>query len=460
MSLEEKVRRVLMITDHFPPLGGPGVQRITKLVKYLARKGWQPTILTMDLSDDRIAKESTLTEDETLLKDVPASVKIYRTKFFDILSLLLFLKKFFLCPFRVSEKGQFLSFGKLKIKRHPNEHFLIPDRNIGWLPVALLQGLGIVWEEGIDILFATSPNQTSLLIGYALKMATRRPLVVEFRDLWTQNPWKMYPNKLRRRIEERLERGILSYADKVIFVSEHAQTKMLNEYGDILSSKTVIISNGFDPDDFADLKSRKNTKFTITSVGTFYSRRRPGYFLEAISELLAADLIKPANIKLVFVGLSKELLMAEIAKRNLDVISEIIGYVPHRDAIQFMMDADVLLLVPGPGKGFIPGKLYEYLGSGTPILALTDEDTESAQLVKETGAGMVVPPQDVQSIKRAILRLYAAYCQYGHALQGSRQPGTTAYQKYSRWVQADMLAGKFEEIVERAKSVGKSLGTV
>ena len=414
------LKNVLVIAYHYPPLGGGGVFRTLKFTKYLPQFGFKPYVLTVKNAMYPI-------RDPTLLEEIPPEVKIFRAFSLE--------HKLFLMPFWA-------------LKTTPKWIF-IPDVNIGWLPFAVRQGEKIVKEENIDVIYATAPVYTSLLIGYLLKKKTGKPLVVDFRDPWTQNVFMKFPSKLHKKIEEKMEKIVLKLADHIITTTEPMTLKLIDKYP-FTKGKCTTITNGFDAEDFKNLKRYGyGERFTITYVGQLYGLRSSKYFLTAIKELIEEKKELRRNVQVLFVGHSSKKTEEVVKEYKLHDIVKFVGYLAHKRTLEFMINSDILLLIIAAeeaieektGPLMVPGKLYEYLAAKRPILALIPEGV-AANLIKSTKTGIVVLPKDINSIKQAILKLFQEW------KRGSLGTIRSDITKYDRKALTEKLAKIFSTFLQ------------
>ncbi len=380
------MRGILIIAYYYPPMGGVGVLRTLKFTKYLPQFGFAPFILT-------VRNRSFGALDASLLPEVPPGTSVVET---------------------FSLEHRFLRAPRL-LGVDP-KWFFIPDAQVGWLPFAVRTGEAIIRQHRINVIFATGPPFTSLLAGYVLKRRTGRPLVVDYRDPWTQNVFTQYPTQFHRKIEERLERAVLGSADRVITTTDEMTRGLASKYT-FVRNKCETIPNGFDAADFLGLtRSAASDRFTIAYTGTLYGLRTAEHFLAALRNVVANNHKVREKIRVVFAGLKGRDVLKLVHKLGLEDIVRITGFVPHRESLQIMVNADVLLLVMsqrevvgnGVGSMMIPGKTFEYLAARRPILALAPDGDASA-LISKTGSGIVVPPDDREAIARSILDLFTKW---------------------------------------------------
>jgi glycosyltransferase involved in cell wall biosynthesis len=411
------MNKALLIAYHFPPLGGGGVFRTLKFTKYLPDFGYQPYVLTVKNPMYR-------TRDLTLLREVPSYVKVYRTFSFE---------------HRMLRAPRLLNINL--------KWFYIPDENIGWLPFGVFTGEKLIKKQNIDVIYATSPIWTSLLIGFFLKRKTKKPLVVDFRDPWTDSSFIKYPTKLHERFERKMERTILSQVDYVTVATDLIKDNLVEKYP-FLKSKIETITNGFDSEDFKDLKIQETGKFTITYVGSIYGLITAKPFLRALKELVEEKQEFKENIEVVFVGNYGKETPQLVKKFGLEENVNFVSYVPHRKGLEYMVNSQALLLlitIEGPkGEVILTGKLFEYLAARKPIIAIAPENGLAAKIIKSLNAGTVISPKKVSGIKKAIADFYQLW-------KMKRKTSVTAsneddIEQYDRKVLTRRLAEIFEKV--------------
>jgi glycosyltransferase involved in cell wall biosynthesis len=408
------MKKALLVAYHFPPLGGPGVFRTLKFTKYLPEFGYQPYLLT-------VKRPMYRTKDPTLHAEIPSEAKVHRT---------------FSLENRVMRVPRLLNINL--------KWFYIPDENIGWLPFGVSTGTKLIKKENIDLIYTTSPVYTSLLIGFLLKRKTKKPLIVDFRDPWTDNPFITYPTVYHKWFERKLEKTALTQADYVTVAFDSIKYNLLKKYP-FLKSKIETVTNGFDPDDFKNLRIRKKSKFTITHLGSIYGLLTAKPFLIALRELIKEKKELREKVEVLFVGNYGKETSLLVREYGLEKNVKLVEYVPHKKALEYMVNSQALLLlltVEGPGAGIVPGKVFEYLASRKPIIALVPEKGMAANIIKSSNAGTVLPPSDLQRIKNEIFNLYTQWKE--GKLSTTRNVENLI--RYNRKVLTQRLAQIFEKI--------------
>ena len=392
------MKKVLIIAYYFPPLGGAGVQRISKFVKYLPEFGWEPVVLTVKPIDYPAY-------DETLLEEIPPGVKVYRGGSFDPQRLIHLLRKRENMP----QKSQKVVSG-IKAERLGFLKWLfIPDSKIGWLPLAILKGLNIVREQKVDLIFSSSPPATAHLVAYCLSKLSGKPLVVDFRDPWGVGQ-RGNQSKFHKKMNQWLQRKVFQRAGCAISVNKSMAESFQESYPDM---RSAVITNGYDPSDFQGIENISLDKFEIVYSGTFNRWHDPRPFLEAFSELARENVEFAKSAHCTKVGLVLDWDWEELLKQfKLQGQVRSVGYVSHRESLQHLMRGRVLLLTTGGEAGSAlvsTGKIYEYLAARKPILAVVPENGEAANLVRENRAGIVVDPKNKKGIQQALLSLFEKF---------------------------------------------------
>ncbi len=447
-------KSVLIICYNFPPIGGGGVPRPLKMAKYLGQFGWNVHILTVDPAYH-------VTTDPSLLAQLPASVKIHRAKELNILPR----------PQAVPQKqnGQAAaaapkpsSLSKLKqgiksVLKKVKPYLLIPDDQILWYPAAVELGREVMRREKIDVIFSTSGPVTNHLIGQTLAKEFPCKWIIDFRDPWTQN---MHRSGIgwRDRLEERMEANVMKQADAVTTVTATFAQNFRKKYGDAIR-RLELIYNGFDREDFLDLQPNlvQEGKFHAVYAGILYQKRNPRLLLRAIKELIDEGLVDRNEIVLSFAGVFDYPGYSEnadcVRELGLEDVVSVLGNLKHKEALGLMKGADVLLLIgdvtPNAGA-YIPGKLYEYMGIGKPVLAL-NMPGEATEIIQQFQLGQVADPTDKEAIKQAYLSLYRDWKAGRHADESQARSEAEFAERvkpYERKEQARQLAALMDELIQ------------
>lgn len=414
------MKNVLMLAYHFPPVGGLGAagsQRVLKFARHLPDRNWRPTVLTVHESD----YDAYLTLDLALSRQVPESIKVVRTGVVRILRPILNLKKGLSAPFRRPDSHDFsqgaappdpgardTSSRYQRFKDAITDLFEIPDEIAGWFLPAVIRGFRTVRSERIDVIFATGRPWTTLVIGAALKLITRRPLVADFRDPWMTNPFRLQYSGLKNKLEGWLESFVVRSADVIIANTDYLREEFVERFGDSVRARCVTIINGFDAAEFANVVPGRPKGYenacVMTHSGFLYGKRDPRFLLEAIKLLRDSGGIADGEFLCNLVGQTElPYDLAEYLKTNaLTDLVRLTGHVSYEESLAQLAGSDVaLLLQPGTATQ-IPSKLFEYIGLGRRILTIAPPHSAVADMVRDNGLGPIAAPENVEDIARIL----------------------------------------------------------
>jgi glycosyltransferase involved in cell wall biosynthesis len=405
------VQKVLMLAYVFPPFYSVGGSiRVVKFIKYLPALGWLPVVLTIDDSTEYATQR--IRGSVSLLRDISDKVRIYRTTAGEP-------SKEFLEKGRRARRKNWIAAAIVKllsaVRQWAELYLPLADDNIGWLPFAVRMGRQIVRKEGVEIIFATCPPFSVALIGAVLKRMTDKPLILDFRDDWIGTPWHRSKPWLTRWIERWLEMWAVKTADRVILVTEWSKNAFVARHAGESADKFVFISNGCDLQDFASLKSTvdhpRNSRFTIVHAGLLCEseiwRRSPEAFFQALCRLRQRYPDLAANLTMAFTGHLPEAYKRMVEGMGLSSVVREMGHLPRDEFVRLLKAADLLLAINYDGfSTLIPGKIYEYWAVGGPPILLLSCQGAAQSLVEKYKLGLVVRPDDVEAIERAILQAY------------------------------------------------------
>jgi glycosyltransferase involved in cell wall biosynthesis len=372
--------KVLLVSLYFPPAGGGGVQRPLKTATHLPALGIETHVLAPD--DPRW-----IHRDDELAP--PSGALVHRARY--------------LGP-RGRKPAEELhgTEGLERAFTHARlfgRRLLLPDENVTWNVTAIPAAIRLVRQEGIDVVLTTSPPTSVHLIGAAVKRATGVHWVADLRDSVGAHPHRR-PEHAAARVKEQGEvqvaKLVARYADAVVTVSDAIsdEVRALSPRGEVRT-----IANGADFEDFEGLEHHPSERFRITHTGSFFGKRDPKPFLNALA---GADPLVVAR----FLGDFRTSDREYAESLQLGDRLELLPYATRRRSLELQRDSEaLLLLIPeagGRGKGVLSGKVFEYLAAERPILAAVPPDGAAAALIRETGAGIVVPPEDVEGLRGAL----------------------------------------------------------
>lgn len=379
------LKKILVISYYWPPGGGAGVQRILKFVKYFPENGFQPFVVTVD--ED---KASYPVIDKSLNAEVPHEAEVIRTgtfEPFDVYSKLIGKKSIPTGFSNETDPGVIQ-----KLSRFIRGNFFIPDARKGWIKFAFEAACKIIEKENIDTILTTSPPHSAQLIGLKLKKKFDIKWIADLRDPWTDiyyyKEFRHLP--FAEKLDKKYERRVLENADKIITVSSDLKRMFLQKSVSIDEKKITIIPNGFDEDDFKNLRKsdKRQSEFIISYTGTLAESYGPQIFFDALKKVIMEN--TDVKIKLRFIGSPADSLMDKIREMSMSSNLEVIPTVSHERSLEYLNESTMLLLVIPEvenDKGILTGKLFEYLASGKTIVCIGPEDGEAAEIISECNAG-------------------------------------------------------------------------
>jgi glycosyltransferase involved in cell wall biosynthesis len=409
------LKKVLIISYYWPPSGGSGVQRWLKFVKYFREFGIEPIVLTVDPEFATFPNY-----DNSLLKEIPEGIEIHTTQASSPFELYKKVRN------KDAPQAGFSGEKKTglidKAMRFIRGNFFIPDARVGWNKFALEKAKELIQSHNIGSIVTTSPPHSTQLIGLALKKEFNLHWLADLRDPWTEIYYnqELFRTAFAKRKDYKFEQACLKNADKIVVVSEDIKRHFGAKRKEILD-KIHVIPNGFDEADFNIIPtlnnvtpncnsgsnsqkiSENNSKPKIISyVGNLGEQYPVEGFLEAFSEIVKKD----NEWKLQFVGNCHNRVKILVEKSNLSESVMFIPYVNHAEAINYMINANVLLLIIPEienNKGILTGKLFEYLATGNPILNIGPKDGDAATILKENAVSVTLNPNEKQAIIDFIL---------------------------------------------------------
>jgi glycosyltransferase involved in cell wall biosynthesis len=398
------VRKVLLLTYHFPPSGAVAVYRMLGLARYLPRFGWQPIVV----APPRVPWEP---EDPSLLTQVPPETLVERVPFAE----------------------GFL--GKIARYLAPEAHWLLKARPACNRMIAAHRPHAII---------TSSPPGCVHLLGRWLQKRHALPWLADFRDPWITNR-KLERRTMHDRLAKYWEAEVMKHATTLIANTPLNHAGWAAAYPQ-QAHKMVTITNGYDPERFTPVAYAPGSPLTILHAGEFYSGRDPRPFFDAIKEERL-----PVQVRLL--GRQTESICNfpnEIRTRGLGDCVTLEDQVPYATAIERMMHTDINLLVHTPEyRVGVPAKLYEYLGAGRPILALAEPDSDIGWVLRASKVlHRIAPPRDVARIRQALVEL-TREIQAGQA----PIPDANALRQFTRERMAERIAECLDACAPRREPV-------
>ena len=405
---------VLIVAYAFPPNAAVGSMRPLRWCRWLPRvSDWQVAVLTVDKTPVR--------NDPSLLASLPPETTVIRTPVTE--------PWYYLNP-PARRQGLFRRLLLHGLGGLLESLLATPDPQVFWRRSMVPAGAEAVRNLGVRAVIATAPPWSTLEGAVRLASAVRVPLVLDFRDPWTEIDRGSMSDGRRAR-ERRAEQEVCARAAAVISTSDTYSANLADRCPDQPREKFVTLHNGFDEEAFAAAPDPgvPDTGLTVVHLGSLYARRRPFALLAGARRWLDARPERAADFRLVFVGTPDRTTRDAVAEHDLEAVTDFTGHLPHPEAIARCRAADLLLLAMGHSeltpRGWLPSKLFEYLAVGRPVLAHT-VDGEAARLLREAGADNLVAGDDPAAFAVALEDYWQAKQTAGRAPAHVNRPEVVA----------------------------------
>jgi hypothetical protein len=384
--------KVLLVSYYFAPANSMGALRVSRLASFLVRRGHDVRVLAAADPGPPPALECDLPE-ERVLRTAQLDVNWLPRRLATVRNALRSAPREGIEPGHAcASRRQGPHRGDAGLLRAAAMLYTNalnwPDARAGWLPYAWRAGERLVRTWRPDLIYASSPPPTSLLLGKLLSARCGAPWVAEFRDRWSDDPYVERP-RWRQGLERRLERRIVGSARAIVTVSEPWAERYAAAYG----RPVLVVLNGFDPDDYAGRESAGAMGSPFLEIvytgGIYPGRRDPTPLFHAIAR--SGELRSAVRVR--FYGTNREHALPLAAAAGAQDQVVVHPHLPRREIAAIQQRADVLLLMQWNDpreQGNLPGKLFEYLGARRPILGLGLEKGVPANIIRERAAGCFI----------------------------------------------------------------------
>ena len=388
---------ILIITYYWPPSGGSGVQRWVYFSKYLKKLGYSPIVLTIDLNS-----ASYPAIDRSLIYETQG-IPVHYVKSFNWIKIYSWFKK---GKKDKIPQGEFSKKGLVDhIAAFIRGNFFIPDARVNWAKSAIKEALRIVKSHKIEKIITTGPPHSTHLIGLNLKKQHNLKWIADFRDPWTDIFYvkSFYRLSFAKKKDKLFERKVLSNANAIITTtSENFQKDLQSKIS--INQNFFKIYNGYDSDLFKKIKKRKNKDFQIVFTGLLTENHPYKEFIESFIKCLKKD--PKVNVKIILAGSISEKILNEF---NQISNIEFHGYINHQDAVNLMIDGNILLnfmYKQEKNTTMISGKLIEYMATGNPVLMIGDKKSEASKLLSKQTYNLTADPKETKIISNFIKSNY------------------------------------------------------
>ncbi|MFL1895618.1 glycosyl transferase family 1 [Aquimarina sp. 2-A2] len=426
--------KVLIITYYWPPAGGPGVQRWLKFVKYLRDFDIEPIVYCPQNPSYPLL-------DDTLEKDIPKDITILKQPIFEPYR---FAEVFSKSASTTISKGIIVNEEKQsliqKLLLYIRGNFFIPDARKFWVRPSVKYLDQYLQTNPIDILISTGPPHSVHLIAKELKKKIGLPWLADFRDPWTTIGYhkKLKLSKRAAAKHKKLESDVLSAVDRLL-VTSYTTAK---EFETLTNNPISVITNGYDEYNYSDVELDKN--FTISHIGSLLSGRNPIQLWQALYDLTIEDEDFAKFFKLQLIGATSPEVLESLQAIGLSKFIEDKGYVSHQEALKLQKSSQVLLLIEIDSKEtecIIPGKLFEYMVSKRPILAIGPKNADIRSIIMETETGSFFEYDSYNVIKEKLKKYFDMY----QKQELSTKP--VGLEKYSRKSLTQNLAQVLKQMI-------------
>jgi galactitol-specific phosphotransferase system IIB component len=413
------LKKVLIITYYFPPAGGPGVQRWLKFVKYLPDFGIQPIVY--------VPKNPTYPiVDEGLVGEISEKAIILKQKIWEPYMLASFLsknktKKISSGIIPNQKKQSFLDKVFLWIRGN----LFIPDARVFWVKPSVKFLEKYISENNIDTIITSGPPHSLHLIGLKLKQKRNLNWFADFRDPWTTIGYhkSLRLSNYASKKHKTLEHKVLNTADAIIVTSKTTKT----EFQALTTKPILVITNGYDSENVG--QQTLDSTFSLAHIGSFLSERNPRILWESLVELITEVPDFKTHLEIKLIGAVSQEVLETISQFGLKPYLNNLGYVSHNEAIAHQKKSQVLLLIEIDSqdtKSIIPGKLFEYMVSNRPIIAIGPKESDFAEIITTTNTGVFFDYSEKTKLKSVILDFYNQF------LEGKLKANGVGLQQYSR----------------------------
>ena len=427
------MKKVLVVAYAFPPVGGAGVQRVTKFVKYLREYNWEPVVIT-------VTNPSVPVIDQALLLDVPVGVSLYKAVSLEPS----YAKKQILGKVEGGRWSQVKLLAKKILAS-----LLLPDIQVLWWPGLIWRLICTVREEQPDCIFVTAPPFSSFVPVVAIGAFFKVPVVVDFRDEWTfsrnhlENAQK---GSLARKLDCFLEKYVVTRCSAIVAASQSYIDSMVANYR-LSSEKATAITNGFDEEDFvfnSEPHEKSENEIVIVYAGTVWKATSLQYFVDAIGIISRNAAANAPRIKVhIFGRIVESEILGVLSVGGQDIIKTF-GYVDHKELMAILASSDILLLalsdLPGAEK-IITAKVFEYMATGKHIFAIVPEGETKKILANDYDNVTFANPGDVTDIKLKLDGIISSF-------DSIKMKKGKCVKQYSR----KTLAGKLVKVLDKITS--------
>jgi len=384
---------VIVVSYNFPPVGGAGVQRMAKLVRYLPNFGVHPTVVT-------VSNPSVPLHDDSILADVPPDIPIKRTRTLEPNYNLKALAWRAAAQHAKAPRlapGFNVGLGADRLARVARD-WLVPDPQILWIPSAAAVIAKSLVKQSYQSVLISGPPFSQFLLAAVARLRRKVGVVLDYRDEWStyRNSYEMVSGLRAQKVGEALEPRLLRCAHMVVTATEDFAEHLLRRFRFLDEKDVVVIPNGYDPADFPDRNAvLQQDKLVVTYAGTVFKMTSPTGLINALRRL--RDRMPNLRERLAVNFIGRVVDTEKYLFRDADSLGvNLTGYLPHTAALQALSASHVALCVLDDVAGvnrMYPAKIFELMYLGRPVLTLAPEGALT-KLVRTYRLGHVLHCRD------------------------------------------------------------------
>jgi glycosyltransferase involved in cell wall biosynthesis len=380
------MKRVLFITFYWPPSGKATLHWPLKIVKYLPEFGWQPSVLTVN-------EDTFSAKDESLVGEIDKNLDVIKTGYFDPFNIYRkLIGKKHNEPLVTSETISMANKGVLhRLSIWVRMNIFVPDARVGWYCRAVKGAKKYLAKNKVDAIVSIGPPHSSHLIGKKLGKIFKIPHVPVLIDPWVDiSYYKGFKrNRITLKLDNYFERSVLQNSKSVVFVTKSSLEEYRKKYP-WLEGKSFVLYWGYNEEDFLKVDcTNKTEEEVLLHAGNIFDSQNPENFWKTLKD----EIFNGRNLKIKFIGTVGPAIKKAIEESGLKERTEYLGFLPYNKVLEEMCNA-TYLLVCATEKRHVPGKLFEYLRTGRPIIAFGDDNEEVKQILDEANAGCLFSYKD------------------------------------------------------------------
>ena len=398
------MKKVLILTYYWPPSGGPGSLRMLKLAEHLPGYGWKPFILTVRNGEYPFC-------DDNLDKNSPDELSVYKTKCIQPFT----AYKLFTGKKRNTSLPEVMLIREIRSAREKistwiRANLVMPDARIGWLPFAVTEGLKILKKEKIDLIYSSSPPHSLQLAGMIIKKRTGIPWIADLRDPWSDIHFYAYSkrNAATGFLDTCLEKLVLQKTDHITAVSPGLADTFSQKISKPKNHFSVLY-NSFDETDFNNSAGTDQGIFRILFAGNLIEPQNPMVLFQSLAELSRTVPETKEKIQIEFIGSIHPFVLQSIQRYQLAGQFSSLPFMSRTQICRKMTSAALLVAVipkvPANSR-LISGKLFDYIGSGSPVLLIGPPQGNAAKIISNLSNGKVCDYSDTKTCTAFIQQMF------------------------------------------------------